>query len=236
MTTILRNNVIFIFVILYGGLANADGLDLHLGKLKAVVEKDGRCAFAVVQIPTGDYRKQESLWPKSVACLGDIVVDEGTMRERSGCGAFYLNSYTLRTTGVGTEGRMKIANGKKCADGGFEEVTGFNLHGYVDEKAGSFNGVPNMEVGWVFYDGSRTEFMAPAIIYSKKSLLGSSKYEAWWNQKRIEVIAGNKAREEKKRVEELQEKERQLASQKKEKEELDKKRRKKKEVEALWKE
>ncbi|MGE0761856.1 MAG: hypothetical protein AB7N80_01130 [Bdellovibrionales bacterium] len=203
-----------------------------MAKLKKVVEKDGRCEFAVAQIPTGNHRTSESLWPKSVACLGDIVVNEGTMREKSGCAAFYLDTYTLRTSGVGTEGRMKIANGKKCASDGLEEVTGLNLQGYVDEKAGSFNGVPNLDVGWVFYDGSRTNFMTPTIVYSKSS----QRYEAWWNQKRKEVIAQNKALAEKRKVEERQAHDSDLAEQRKLNEEKIQQRKKNKEAEALWKE
>ncbi|HEX7673145.1 MAG TPA: hypothetical protein VF412_03190 [Bdellovibrio sp.] len=169
--------------------AKAGSLDEYMEKMKSVIEKDGRCEFAVAQVPSGDRKEQTMLWPKVVACLGDITVAAGTMNEKSGCGAFYFNPFTLKIDGVGSNGRMKIANGKKCVDGGLEEVMGLNLIGYVDEKAGSFNGVPNLDVGWVFYDGSRTDFMKPVVVYAKKALLGKSKYEDWWSQKRQIVIA-----------------------------------------------
>lgn len=227
------NNISLFALVIWSSLANADTLDTHIAKLEAVVEKNGRCEFAVAQVPTGERKEQSMLWPKSVVCIGDITVDGGTMRERSGCSAFWLDTYTLRTTGVGTEGRMKIANGKKCNDGGFEEVMGMNLMGYVDEPAGSTNGIPNMSVGWLFYDGSRTNFMTPSIVYLKAK---HSKYEAWWSKKNSESKAMAKAQAEKQKIGEENEQRERLAEEYKRKAETSKKRTQKKAVENLWKE
>lgn len=180
-------NYLFIITFLATSIAHAETLEAHLEKLKAVIEKDGRCDFAVAQVPDGKYKDNRAFWPTTVACSGDIEVNAGTMKARSGCGAFHLDADDLSTKGVGMEGRMKIANGKKCAEGGFEEVMGLNLYGYVDEAAGvDASGKPNMSVGWVFYDGSRSNFMHPKVVYVKS---GGEKYQAWWTKEHDKSVA-----------------------------------------------
>lgn len=179
--------LLILTLILFPKYSFADPLNDYLEKMKSVVAKDGRCDFGVVQVPTGKHATNKSLWPTTVACIGNITLNGGTMKERSGCGAFHLDTDDLTTKGVGSEGRMKIANGKKCSDGGFEEVMGLNLYGYVDEPAGFDNkGKPNMSVGWIFYDGSRSDFMEPKILLQNS---GGEKYQQWWTKNHRAAIA-----------------------------------------------
>ncbi|MEN0059633.1 MAG: hypothetical protein AAGB31_12410 [Bdellovibrio sp.] len=168
---------------LISSTAFADSLEGYLKKMTSVIEKDGRALFCIAKVPTGKRETSEMLWPKTAQCIGEVTIGSG-MKERTGCAAFNLDVNNLNTTGVGSDGRQKIIEGKKC-DVALEQLMGLNLQGYYDEPAGK-NEFP---VGWTFYDGVRVDFMKPVIVYSKKPLFGSSKYEAWWNKKRAEVVA-----------------------------------------------
>lgn len=163
--------------------AFADSLQGYLNKMTSVIEKDGRALFCIAKVPTGKRETSEILWPKSAQCIGEVTIGSG-MKERTGCAAFNLDVNRLTTTGVGSDGRQKIIEGKKC-DVALEQLMGLNLQGYYDEPAGK-NEFP---VGWTFYDGVRVDFMKPVVVYSKRPLLGSSKFESWWNTKRAEAVA-----------------------------------------------
>lgn len=97
-----------------------------LAKLVSVVKKDGRCAFATVEWFRPNAPKVlENIFRRSatsVICAGDIVLNEGTLQEKTGCAAFFLDANSLQTRALVPQFGYNIIENTKCANGGFEKL------------------------------------------------------------------------------------------------------------------
>lgn len=99
----------------------------ELKKFLNVGLKDSRCSFITVSWarPTAPPELlAQSKNVHSLKCAGDITVDAGTLRERTGCGAFILDGNTLQTRPFGASYYhldFEIVP-KPCASGGFQEL------------------------------------------------------------------------------------------------------------------
>lgn len=212
---------IFLFLFSIPFFSHAETLESRLEKMKSLVAKDGRCEFGVVNVPTGKYKDAIPFWPKTIECIGDVTIGEGTMNERSGCAYFKFDPYA---GDIHTNRFPKIAEDKLCSNGGLEEVMGMTKYVLTNYKSDP-SGISTSEIGWYFY-GS-IEFMEPRILYTKSN---SSKYEDWFKKKRVLWLAHETAVEIKKKDAEAKHREREVANEKrniKAKEERKKK-------EALW--
>lgn len=93
-----------------------------LATLAAVVKKDGRCALAAAIALRPEFPGASAFQPHDVVCVGDITLEANTLREKHGCGAFYLDLNTLLAKPLmGTQADYDVSP-KACNSGGFEEV------------------------------------------------------------------------------------------------------------------
>lgn len=88
--------------------------------IRAFLKKNKTCSFAVYKVMRGKATREQFPQRFDVTCIGDIEVGRG-IKERKGCGAFNFNVETEKMTNLTTFG-ANIADGKACADGGFEAV------------------------------------------------------------------------------------------------------------------
>lgn len=91
-----------------------------------VVQKDGRCSLATVPWPRPGVPKIQVTnfkhYATAFVCIGDIVLNADTLKQKSGCGAFFLDGDNLQTRPFVDRFGYNIIPNKKCADGGFEEL------------------------------------------------------------------------------------------------------------------
>lgn len=163
--------------------ANSESLDGRLAKMRAVIQKDGRCEFAVVAIPKD--KTDTKFFPRAAVCIGDIVVDQGTMKEKSGCAAFYLNVYELYTQPLVPAYGFNIAEGKKCSSGGFETVMNDLL--LTDNTGDKPRRVPVKSAFFYPYKLNGDEM--------KILIDGQSKFRHWYDKERTAYAAEEDARE-----------------------------------------
>lgn len=107
--------------------------------LLKVVRKDGRCSFATARVPRPSWpgKNVDLFQPKSVTCVGDLVLNAGTLRERKGCGIFYLDANTLRVDPIIRDSDFDIVS-ESCSAGGFEKLMNSELLGNFKAKDAVF--------------------------------------------------------------------------------------------------
>lgn len=170
-----------ILISIIASFAKADQLDDHLEKMKSVIEKDDRCEFSVVTIPKDRTRKD--VWPRGAVCVGTIGFNQGTMKERSGCGAFYLNTNNLIMSSLIPQLDYNMAENKKCRLGGFEAVMDDLL--FTDNTVTPSKRVP---VKWAFTSAYRlpdSEFDVQ-LIYVNQTV---EKFRDWFTKEKANYLA-----------------------------------------------
>lgn len=85
----------------------------ELKKMANVIEKNGLCDLAI-----GFFFVSDTKGPRSVTCVGEIILNANTMNEKSGCAVFTFDLYTLQTKGIGGYKEVQIAEGTKCDEEG----------------------------------------------------------------------------------------------------------------------
>jgi hypothetical protein len=180
--------IIFVITsfIVYAGPAQADTLDEHLAKMKSVIQKDGRCEFAVVALPKD--KSDEHFFPRAVVCVGMVVLDEGTMKERKGCTAFYLNTYELYTMPLMQAYGYNMAENKACNADGFEAVMNELLFThFTDGPSNPGYKIPVKAAFFYPYQLSGEEM--------KVLLDGQPKYRQWYDKERSTYMAQEQAKD-----------------------------------------
>lgn len=169
-------NLFPILALIISQAASADPLGDHLAKMRTVIEKDDRCEFAVVTIPTK--RDQKALWPTGAVCVGTVGFNMGTMREKVGCTAFYLDANQLLQSSLMPNLDYNMAEGKKCRQGGFEAVMDDLL--FTDNTVSPKKRVP---VKWAFSSPYRLPDSGfdVQLIFTGKYL---GKFRDWFEKER----------------------------------------------------
>lgn len=115
-----------------------------------VVKKDGRCSLATVPWPRPDVPKVQvnifKQYATAFVCVGDIVLNADTLRQKSGCGAFFLDGDNLQTRPFVDRFGYNVIPNKKCAEGGFEElmkdqvIGSLTVEGMIFRTSNSYSG------------------------------------------------------------------------------------------------
>lgn len=110
-----------LFVVFLVLLSQTTAKAYDVENIKKILKRDKACVFAVYRVMKGKATRESFPQRFDVACIGDIVVGSGTIREKRGCGAFNLNLETGRMTHFADFG-PNIVEGKSCDSGGFDAV------------------------------------------------------------------------------------------------------------------
>lgn len=187
----MKLSIIAITLFMYSAVSNANTLQNYINKMRNIVEKNGMCDFAVTPIPYGKQETREELFPGSVLCIGDVSYNKGTMNEKNGCAAFYLDVFHLTTHGLLAylgpvyTNRKFIVESKTCSNGGFEELMGQKLGPLNDHVSDAFLKAA-LQVQTVF---------KPVFVYEKPS--SSNKYKTWFDKGREQYLAEQEMKDKK---------------------------------------
>ncbi len=185
MSLVKFTMILLPFTFALASASRADQMDEYITKMKSVVTADDSGVLCITDITTNKkWRQMPSMRPKSVICAGDMELGKGTIRERTGCSAFFLNLETLKMTPVTTFGFNMVDN-KKCVDGGFEVLMNKVL--YTDSTEGLDKPGKKVLVSEAFDRPFLSTYSdhEVVLIFSERSnaekLLGQpSKYETWF--------------------------------------------------------
>lgn len=112
-------NTLVIAMLIFNSTHYANAYDVE--NIRSFLKKSKKCSFAVYKVMI-DKKTRNSLPQRFyVTCIGDIVLNPNTIKEKKGCGAFGYDVETGSIEDLTTFG-PNIAEGKTCDAGGFETV------------------------------------------------------------------------------------------------------------------
>lgn len=186
----------------------ADELDERIKKIEKLIVEHNAAFMCVASVPKAQHRDNQRAWPKSAVCIGDLIFDKGTLREKSGCTAFIFDANNSTTMPLIPGYGYNIVTGKKCEDGGFEAVMQDTL---LTDMRSAVTRDPNTGMVTSFGKGKKipvsTAFMSPyklpdedfdlVLVYSDKTktekMLGQkSKYDKWFETNRAAYLNAHK--------------------------------------------
>jgi len=103
-------------------------------KIESFLNRENLCKFAVFEIAKSKERRETLPLLNGVRCVDDLVFNKGTINEQHGCAAFILRIDTGERKSLYPGLGINKALGKKCLDGGFEEVMNDLLINRMGEK------------------------------------------------------------------------------------------------------
>lgn len=175
----------------------AAGLDEHLDKLRSVVQKDGRCDFAVVSIPKGKNKDNPIFWPKRAVCVSTLYLDKGTLKQRHGCMAFLFDANRLDSFPLLQGYDFNMAVDKPCEEGGLEAVMSDLL--FTDNTAGLDKPGRRVPVSYAFVSPYRLPDSQFDVVklYGAQSKMDSflgkkSIFDSWFEKARNEFLEQEK--------------------------------------------
>lgn len=148
----------------------------ELQKVREFIQKKSVCALAITALPSGADSKLPSsqlapIWKTKMGCITDMTVDQGTMNEASGCAYAWYDStrdsyHPVDSADTYGRGWYLMAKGKRCDQGGFEELL-------------------KMDVGYGKSSSVEQHILKPFPIMISRPVLihaTSKKYADWFEQ------------------------------------------------------
>lgn len=181
--------------------------DYSASELTAFIEKKKICQFAIggTNLPLnqlGDVqRNDKSRWPLGpyVICVGNLTAGRGTISEKSGCGASFINVETGESQPFSKD--VDLIAKKDCRSGGFEEL--LKLSSPISnpyQQYARFDYKPTK--GLVPFANDITDYTDGLGVYGRVFLYSeSNSWKDWWISERTQVEAAWKIKLDKRQVE-----------------------------------
>lgn len=128
-----------------GDIAGFDsGYVEYIKKQRALVERTDKCYFAMNRdLFDWAKKKADPYWrPKSIICVQDVSIHQGTINETSGCTLLRFNIESGGWTDYANQYFKPAMASKACKAGGFEELMA--MRGYFSPDAYSGSSIEEM--------------------------------------------------------------------------------------------
>lgn len=149
----------------------SSGFAITIEKLSKFVADKGKCELAAVGFHVTNEQEPET---SDILCIADIVQNEGTLNEKSGCAFVLYNADKDRFENPDWSGQLSphilIIDGKSCSSGGFEEL--------IEKGKKQEFGFYSRDITSAFGESRVVQSdRRPVLLYSKLD-----KYRKWFDE------------------------------------------------------